>query len=364
MSRRPARFFLLLASALGGCATASSLRVEPTGDPTRVTVIARLEAEPKREPGETLRFALVDPKTGKELSPLLADHQWDGELLRLTPRYALSRRRLYRATLVRPGRDPVVVDYRVPPLPPGKPARVLRIYPTADRLPANLLKFYIQFSKPMREGKYVFDHFHILDGTGRPVPDPWRKLDLWTPDSKRLTLWIHPGRVKTGVNLRRDLGPVLVAGKKYTLEIGAGLLDAEGRLLGRTVRKRFAAIEDDRTQPSIDRWNITLPRKAHTREPLTVRFPAPLDRFLLERYLRVLDPNGNPVDGEVRVGSQERRWMFLPAEPWPVGTYTLEADDHLEDLAGNTPERIFDTDLTAPKPPPARTRLPFRVDPR
>ena len=65
--------------------------------------------------------------------------------------------------------------------------------------------------------------------------------------------------------------------------------------------------------------------------------------------------------GELRISAEERQWAFFPLEPWPAGSYTLESDPNLEDLAGNTPERVFDTDLTAPKPAPTRTRLPFQV---
>ena len=85
---------------------------------------------------------------------------------------------------------------------------VLMIYPSTDVLPANLLKFYLQFSRPMRETDAIFDHIRIIDDQGNVIEDPWRRAPLWSNDGTRLTLLIHPGRIKTGVNLNLDLGPL------------------------------------------------------------------------------------------------------------------------------------------------------------
>ena len=61
----------------------------------------------------------------------------------------------------------------------------------------------------------------ILDEQGTLVEDPWRRTELWTADARRLSLWIHPGRIKNGVNLREELGPVLEPNKTYKLIIRA-----------------------------------------------------------------------------------------------------------------------------------------------
>ena len=49
----------------------------------------------------------------------------------------------------------------------------VRIYPTAETLPANHLKFYLHFSEPMRQGVFL-EHCRLLDDEGRPVPEPFR----------------------------------------------------------------------------------------------------------------------------------------------------------------------------------------------
>jgi hypothetical protein len=53
-------------------------------------------------------------------------------------------------------------------------------------------------------------NFFVMRGPdGKDIPDPWRRTELWNEDATRLTLWIHPGRVKEGVNLREEFGAVL-----------------------------------------------------------------------------------------------------------------------------------------------------------
>src|SRR4051812_2774418 len=90
----------------------------------------------------------------------------------------------------------------------GEAPRLEAIYPSGALLPANHLKFYLHFSAPMREGVFL-DYCRLLDEHGAPVAEPFRETELWSDDHRRLTLWLHPGRQKTGVNLNDDFGPVL-----------------------------------------------------------------------------------------------------------------------------------------------------------
>ncbi|HYF00372.1 MAG TPA: hypothetical protein VEJ18_15740 [Planctomycetota bacterium] len=342
----------LLLLALAGCAPAG-LRVEAEADPARVRVVAPLPAGlaegplPAPEAERHLRLVRVDPETSGEGPPLLGDYAREDGRLVFRPRHPLAPGERYRAAagLAR-------VDYAVPPRPSGPPAEVVAIYPTADRLPANLLKFYLHFSKPMREGARVFDGIRLRRSDGSEIAEPWRRAELWTEDARRLTLWIHPGRVKRGVNLREQEGPVLEPGRSYTLEIGAELLDGEGRPMGRAFTKRFTAVEEDHEKPDPWAWRIE-PPKAGTRDPLTVRFPEPLDRWLLARGLSL------GVAGRPSVGPGETSWSFTPADPWPRGELLLRIQPLLEDLAGNTPQRRFEEQAGEEPRPPAP--VPVRI---
>ena len=79
------------------------------------------------------------------------------------------------------------------PKPERHPEAVVsRVYPSADRLPENQLKFYLHFSAPMREGVFL-NYCRLLDQRGEPVLEQFRETELWSEDHRRLTLWLHPG---------------------------------------------------------------------------------------------------------------------------------------------------------------------------
>ena len=344
-------------------------------DPAEVTVRAvdeaglRVEVRRLLSPAEQARFAegeTIAARDARRLlvfrlrdaaAPLFGKYKRAGRWLVFTPRRPLVYGHRYAA--VAPDRQSTAVLYTAPPRPPTAAPVVERIYPTADRLPANHLKFYIHFSKPMREGREVFDHFALLDQQGEPVHDPWRRTELWSKDAKRLTLWIHPGRVKQGVNLREDFGPVLSPGKKYRLVVGAGLRDATGQHLAKPFVKVFTAGPADHARPLPSRWRVRSPRDPDS--PLEVRLLEPLDHPLLFRFLRVVDHRGRGVAGKIEVADQERVWRFRPARPWPPGVYEIQVSPLLEDLAGNTPIRVFDTDLAREAVGRANLFVPFQV---
>ncbi|MCE9534713.1 MAG: hypothetical protein K8T89_26860, partial [Planctomycetes bacterium] len=191
------------------------------------------------------------------------------------------------------------------------------------------------------EGRAIFKHFQILDADGNAVPDPWRDTELWNDDATRLTLWIHPGRIKKGVNLNEELGPVLDPDRRYTLVVDSKLVDDEGHPLAKSFRKEFKTIGVAKEALRLKDWAVKKP-EVGTRDSLEVRLPRPLDRALLNRCVMVRDEEDKPLAGRLEIGKEERSWTFRPNQPWKVGEFKIEVDERLEDLAGNTIVRVFD----------------------
>ena len=244
----------------------------------------------------------------------------------------------------------------------------LAIHPKAGTLPANLIKFYFTFSGPMSGGE-VFRYVELVDDTGKAVPGAFRETELWSPDRTRFTLWLHPGRQKTGVNLNEDEGPVLRAGRSYTLRLLNGLTGADGGPLmnAQQGQKTFVAGASDHTQPDARAWKrVPTDIKAGSTAQLRMEFDEPLDWAMLHDSLWIESVDSKRVPGNVTVEDSGLAWTFAPQNPWRPGSYALLVNPALEDLAGNNLARTFEADVTRPVQP-ARdekpVRLPFEVQP-
>ena len=94
---------------------------------------------------------------------------------------------------------------------------------------------------------------------------------------------------------------------------------------------------------------------------LSVRLPEPLDRALLQRFLRVEDAVGARVPGTSAVDGTDTVWTFRPDAPWRSGAYAVRIESALEDRAGNRFDRPFDRVEGTETPPSRALRVPFAV---
>ncbi len=221
---------------------------------------------------------------------------------------------------------------------------VQAIYPTANVLPENLLKFYIHFSAPMCRGE-AYKRIHLMH-EGVEIQDPFLELgeELWDVEQTRFTLFIHPGRIKHGVKPREDSGLPMTEGKEYQLHIDEAWLGADQQPLAAKFVKKFRVVAADEEQPNPVNWKIGTP-KANTRSSVTLTFNEPLDHAMLNRVLQVKDPGGDTVQGKVTVSENETVWAFEPTEPWKRSDYAIEIATNLEDLTGNSIARPFETKM-------------------
>jgi len=262
------------------------------------------------------------------------------ECLWFRPQFPFTPGVRYRATFQPPGRKAISSVFQIP-LPRHDPTTVVtEIYPTADSLPDNLLKFYLYFSAPM-SGGHIYEHIQLTDERGAPVELPFLEIDeeLWNSDMTRLTLFLDPGRIKRGVKPLEEVGPALVEGKQYTLEISEAWLDANGTPLKQRFKKKFRVTPSDREPPDLAKWEISAPPSG-TREPLRIEFNDPLDHALALRMIQIESVTGTP-----KVSQNETIWSFTPDQPWKSGIHRLTVQNTIEDLAGNNIGKPFEVDL-------------------
>lgn len=297
--------------------------------------------------------------------PLTARLSYVGSTAVLTPAFPLSAGRPYEILFDGPRLGGTVkrlsLPYSIAVDTSPSNGRVTRLFPTQTTLPANQLKFYAYFSKPMGEGE-VFKHVRLLNERGQPVVQAFHEVELWSENHTRLTLLINPGRTKRDLGLSESLGPVLLPNKRYTLQIGPGLKDQQGRVVAAAYRSSFTTAPHDRSQPRIASWKISPPR-AGTRQPLRLRFDEPMDYALATDRVDVLAA-GKSVPGRVVLSATGKEWTLTPTTPWTAGVYDVVAGGEVEDLAGNSLYRAFETEAGKGQTPivnPPDYRIKFRV---
>ncbi|HTE27813.1 hypothetical protein [Flavitalea sp.] len=227
--------------------------------------------------------------------------------------------------------------------------RLLGLYPSTDTLPENILKLYLNFSAPMREGESL-KHISLVNNKGDTLHDTFLDLqpELWNPERNVLTVWFDPGRIKRDLIPNLRLGNPLKSGEVYTLLVSSDWKDARGLPLKEEYRRNFIINIRDSISPDPNKWKIDLP-VAGTKEPLKIEFPEPLDYFLLKEVITVTDQLGRVVPGLIRITAKEHGIDFYPQTKWTEGEYHLRVGSHLEDLAGNNINRLFEKDFIQSK---------------
>lgn len=230
------------------------------------------------------------------------------------------------------------------PLAHATTPAVVLVQPSADSVPANLLRLSIVFAAPV-EGP-VLRRIALAHADGRAVADPFLPQELWSPDGTILTLLLHPGRVKTGLAAREQWGPVLHEGDEVVLTLD-----------GRPIRRWHVGAEDA-DGPMTSAWKLSSPRPG-SRQPLVVALDAPVDGRDAEDFAVVDDHRR--IDGHGQLQRGETAWTFTPDAAWVAGRYRLLVRGTLEDPAGNRLGGHFETPPGTTQPPPVDASLGFEV---
>ncbi|HEX5215159.1 MAG TPA: hypothetical protein VFV98_06820 [Vicinamibacterales bacterium] len=369
----------ILAAACGTPSTPISLSIVPASDAGSAHVkvsglssseLSALRASP---PPADVWLALLSVRVAgvDAAQPAVTGAYMVGsEDVTFTPRFPFDPGRSYDVAfdpskLPVPRRDAVVrASLALPNVERVPSVVVTRVLPTSEVVPENLLRMYIEFSKPMGRASGL-PFVHLLDNRGQDVREPFLPLDVefWNPEHTRFTLFFDPGRVKRGILPNEQMGRALVVGRRYTVVVDAAWRDAQGAPLKSEYRQQFRVGPADNHPIALQNWRITAPR-AGGRDPLIVSFPDPLDHGLLSRALGVGRAAGGVVTGTARIDPGETRWNFIPDAVWSAGAYEVVVLGVLEDVAGNQIDKPFEVDMfkridTTSKP--SERRLKFDV---
>jgi hypothetical protein len=314
--------------------------------------IARLAKLSAKEWGPIFRV-VVAGGTDQELlarPPLAGAYMVTETGVRFEPQFPLVPGREYVALLQTDANATLIrVSLALPKPPPGPRVAITAVYPSANRLPENTLRFYIHFSGEVARGG-IYRHLKLVRDDGVEVREPFLEVEeeLWSADGRRVTILFHPGRVKRELVPRQELGAILEEGRTYTLEISDKWEDTEGRPLVAGFAKRFTAgpPDDQPVDPSL--WTLVPPPPNWDEAPVIVRLAKPLDHAMLNRVVWVTDANGETVPGTLSVGGGERVVSFTPKTPWRRGDYKLVVDTRLEDVCGNRVGEPFEVDVFKP----------------
>jgi hypothetical protein len=321
------------------------IEVDDDGRPHRV-MVRGLSAEDRRAleaAGPSAWGSALTVRTGPDVSvPAIAGTRvLDRDGLCFQPRFPFVSGVTYVARFAWGGRH-LEHAFEVA-APTSEAPHVVAVHPSSAVLPANTLRLYVQFSRPMRP-RGVHEHVRLVDEETGPVPLAFVEVanGLWNQDMTRITLFFHPGRVKRGVAPGEEQGPPLRAGRSYRLVIDGSLQDADGVPLGMAFAHPFRVGEPDRAPPRVDALRVSPPSSSS--DPVVVRFGEPVDHALVQRWVWVEEATGAAVPGDVHMDAEDTSWTFVPSAGWRAGRYVVRVRAALEDRAGNRFDRPFDRD--------------------
>ena len=164
-------WFVLAVLLLASPGIAQPISIQAEGGSYKVTGWTPNSQEP--EDGWSSIFA-VYAGIG-DLPPMLGSYAIEQKQLVFHPRYPVTNIRV-RATFRLPDSSPVEAIFEPTKKSTTSTTRVQQVFPSAEVLPENQLKFYVQFSAPMQRGD-AWRHIHLLDQRGSAIDLPFLELD-------------------------------------------------------------------------------------------------------------------------------------------------------------------------------------------
>jgi len=240
-----------------------------------------------------------------------------------------------------------------------KYASIAGISPKISSYPANILRLYLYFDQPM-SFQNPYDYISLVNQQGETISEPFVIIPegLWDESKTRLTIFIHPGRIKRNVGPNTGIGPVFEAGNTYTLKINSAWRSAADMPLDSLFEYTFDISSAVRAPIKPELWTITPPHEGSV-VALHLKVNEYLDPVLLPKMLSIYSNDSLLVAGKWK--SDNSNWQFKPASDWIKGNYTLKINPKLEDVCGNTVLSAFDREASENKLPRPILEIHFEV---
>jgi hypothetical protein len=223
--------------------------------------------------------------------------------------------------------------------------KVIKVLPESNILPQNFFKFYLYFSNAMSFDN-PYRYISIYDELGNKIPKFLVEFSagLWDPSRTRLTVLIHPGRIKRGILFNLKYGMAFNEGKTYQLKVDRNIKDYRGVELQADMTKSFTISSPSYKKLQLERWQLNKP-KVSSLQSLTIYTDHLIDPVLAKKMITIINSeNDTEVEGEYIVDSINKQIKFSPSIHWREGSYQLLVDPALEDISGNNFKRTFDRD--------------------
>jgi hypothetical protein len=238
---------------------------------------------------------------------------------------------------------------------------VAHVYPGTDTIPSNILRFYVEFSEPMREGS-ASSHIYIVDSSDRVIkhlffdsPD-----ELWSADRTLLTLLVDPGRVKSGLRGNQLFGRALKVGQYYSFVLDSMMQTMRGDYLKSAYHAKFFVTSTDTFYPQVKNWSLKLPM-AGTFDKIEIHFNEVIDHVSALSSIVIQNKKGEIMKGKIMLSNHDRVWKFIPQRSWLKGAYFVRVSNRLEDLAANNLNGKFEHEAGAIQSETHITSLTFLI---
>ncbi|MEM1348486.1 MAG: hypothetical protein AAGI01_08030 [Myxococcota bacterium] len=247
---------------------------------------------------------------------------------------------MYRCLLILAALSCVACAQQAPEGP-----RVEQVYPVSAEVPENILRFYVEFSEPMKEGDFL-QHIRLTRvDTGEDLTGVFfdNIHELWSADRTRITLLVDPGRVKHGLMAHKERGRAFVDGGSYRLHILPSWESLRGAPLAAEHVHTFKARPERLVRLDPGSWCLKLP-EPNSLQPLVVDFGVAVDHVSVHHLLRVSSPSGSALAGAWTMAPGGRSASWRPATQWgeDVPSHKLMISGRFEDIAGNSVHSSFE----------------------